>query len=375
MSGTKQTSILYSKRRIAQQRLNPLLKSFKDAHLIAQDARLGASQRELERAIQDLRAELRRYSTSGDKRAKMFAALQAADATLSRIAVTFAQRPSSAEFVSLSSEIDAFLQGKLFGDVESTRSRMIQIIERAVRAESMRGEAEPAVKTINRILSTADRATASTDAHAQAVISLHESLAAAAKQTVDAESEAQSKFDPEDARLGELDSVSHSHEISVAHDCIAAGDLEGSSNHVEKARAIRVEAQTKAAEIHQQIEMREELAAHLAKTLEQRNYDPCQAYYLEGPGGDERPRVIYANNPSGTAHVRLTLWLDGRMTVEVDGVPQGQEEICVDILEAFRKTVEDNGDEFVVRDPGLASKFITRLMPKTREQERQREHE
>jgi hypothetical protein len=109
--------------------------------------------------------------------------------------------------------------------------------------------------------------------------------------------------------------------------------------------------------------------------LERRNYDRCDSYLVEGPGGDERPLVIYAHNPAGKAHVRLTLPLNDQMTIEVDGVADGEEEICVDVLEAFQQALEETGDGLDVIDAGRATRELERSREKKREttQIRQRE--
>jgi hypothetical protein len=92
-----------------------------------------------------------------------------------------------------------------------------------------------------------------------------------------------------------------------------------------------------------------------------------------GPGGDERPLVIYAHNPSGTAHVRVTLMLDGELKIEVDGVPEGEEQVCVDVFEAFRKAVGESGDEFRMVDAGRATPFMRKEAEKMTERRRERE--
>jgi len=61
------------------------------------------------------------------------------------------------------------------------------------------------------------------------------------------------------------------------------------------------------------------------------------------------------------------------MTVEVDGVAEGEEEICVDVLESFKKAVTDSGDEFVVHDAGRAAHFLERLREKSRQRQQERE--
>lgn len=379
MSGTLETQIMRSRLRMARQQLAPLLPALQAARQRAESSRESSasnSRGELEQAIQKLREELRAFRSASTDRASMLEAVRTAEATLLRISGLASVAPSSAELTAAEAEIRGIINGTSLASIDSAREKAGHLVARSARAESLQAEIASSMSALRRLVAAgasppavASRSGEPTE-HAKA---LNSELLAATTATVDAEAGAVARADPDSLRLGAFSAAEHARAIEAARKCLSKNDLDGASAHADVARAVRMASDTRAAEVRQQIEMRDELAAVLAATLEQRNYDKCDAYLQPGPGGDERPLVIYANNPSNTAHVRLTLLLDGRMTVEVDGVAEGEEEICVDVLESFKKAVTDSGDEFVVHDAGRAAHFLERLREKSRQRQQERE--
>ena len=379
MSGTLETQIMRSRLRMARQQLAPLLPALQAARQRAESSRESAasnSRGELEQAIQKLREELRAFRSASTDRASMLEAVRTAEATLLRISGLASVAPSSAELTAAEAEIRGIIEGTSLASIDSARETAGHLVARSARAESLRAEIASSMSALQRLVAAgasppavASRSGGPTE-HAKA---LNSELLAATTATVDAEAGAVARADPDSLRLGGFNAAEHARAIEAARRCLSKNELDGASAHADAARAVRMASDTRAAEVRQQIEMRDELAAVLAATLEHRNYDKCDAYLQPGPGGDERPLVIYANNPSNTAHVRLTLLLDGRMTVEVDGVAEGEEEICVDVLESFKKAVTDSGDEFVVHDAGRAAHFLERLREKSRQRQQERE--
>jgi hypothetical protein len=122
--------------------------------------------------------------------------------------------------------------------------------------------------------------------------------------------------------------------------------------------------------VRERIAQRQEVAKRLAAALEARNYDQVHSYYQGGaPGGDAAPLVLYANSPAGKGHVRVTLGIDASMVVEVDGVAEGEEEVCLDVLDAFARATAADGDQLVIDDYGRARE---RAREQRREPESQR---
>jgi hypothetical protein len=123
--------------------------------------------------------------------------------------------------------------------------------------------------------------------------------------------------------------------------------------------------------VRERIAQRQDVAKRLAAALEARNYDQVQAYYKDGaPGGDAAPLVLYANSPAGKGHVRVTLGIDASMVVEVDGVAEGEEVVCLDVLDAFARATAADGDQLVIDDYGRARESASE-----RDRERRREPE
>jgi hypothetical protein len=366
MSGPKETSIRPSVQRQARRHLSPLLSALQAA--CVQSSSSSSAQKDLEQLLVQLREELRRFEAAGDRRAGMLDAVRKADTCLTRLAAAITKAPTDAEVKSIESEISSLVAGSTVGSIESTRIRATGLLERRRRANAARQEAEVTVHVIRKLLSSDNRAP---DAAAEAA----RKLADATKASIDRERALLRDTSREDLNLGSFDSKGHAAALDAAASSHVKGDLEAAARNIEEARAIRERSQVQAASVRQQITMRDELAAHLASVLERRNYDRCDSYLVEGPGGDERPLVIYAHNPAGKAHVRLTLPLNDQMTIEVDGVADGEEEICVDVLEAFQQALEETGDGLDVIDAGRATRELERSREKKREttQIRQRE--
>ena len=379
MSGTLETQIMRSRLRMARQQLTPLLSALQSARQRAESSRNAATvnaRGELEQAVQKLREELRAFRSTSTDRAPMLEAARTAEATLLRISGLSSVAPSPIELTAAEAEIREIISGTSLASIDSAREKAGHLVARSARAESLRAEIASSMSALQRLLAASAKpatAVGGSEASTEHAKVLNSELLAARTATVDAEAGAVARADTDSLRLGGFDAAEHARAIEAARKCLAKNDLEAGSAHTDAARAIRIASDARAAEVRQQIEMRDELAALLAATLEQRNYDKCDAYLQPGPGGDERPLVIYANNPSNTAHVRLTLLLDGRMTVEVDGVAEGEEEICVDVLESFKKAVTDSGDDFVVHDAGRAARFLERLREKHRQRQQERE--
>lgn len=358
MSGPKETSIRPSLQRLARRQLLPLLTALRSA--CAQGNASSSAQQELAQLVEQLRAELRSFNATGDKRSSMLDAVRTADAALTRLAASLANAPTAAEVQGVDTEVNRLLSGSLLGSIDSTQACVTKLLERRQRANAARREAEATVKVIRQLLAPENRAP---DAAAEAA----RKMADTTKALIDDERALLRDTLREDLNLGCFDTTAHAAALEAAAASHAKGDLESAARKIEEARAIREVALVQAATVRQQIAMRDELAAHLARVLERRNYDRCDSYLVEGPGGDERPLVIYAHNPAGKAHVRLTLPLNDRMTVEVDGVADGEEEICFDVLKAFQQALEESGDGLDVIDAGRAIRALKRRRETQRE--------
>ena len=371
MSGPKQTSIRPSQRRLARRQLAPLVAPLQAAR--AALAKLSAEtcrgvHRDLGDAVRALRAELAKFRGSSESRSSMLAALRSVEACGARLEAAARSAPSSADAEALGAEIGAFMSGNASGSIESVASTARHVLDRAEHLAAAHREALETLDSVRSLMKPTDDAPSDVQRAAT-------KLLAAAKATIQNESKELDADDDTLLALGAFDRAAHDAAIRSAHESLGSGDAEAAAELTDRARSMRLAARLRGSTVRTEIVMRDEIAAHLAATLRDRNYDECQAYLKPGPGGDERPLVIYANNPSGTAHVRITLPLNDSMTIEVDGVADGEEEICVDVLESFQRALEATGDGMDMVDLGRATPFLARVRERALQRERQRERE
>jgi hypothetical protein len=103
---------------------------------------------------------------------------------------------------------------------------------------------------------------------------------------------------------------------------------------------------------------RDQIANAIAESLTERVYDEPVGRYEREKDGVEDPLsnlIVYAAHPSGKGDIRVHLGVDGNVTVEVEGVPQGEEEICRDLLAGIGEATQREELEFDVTDWGRAS--------------------
>jgi len=371
MSGPKHTGYRPSPRRLARRQLAPLAAALGAARASLQelpDQRNMNAADDLERALQSLRAELAKFQGSPDDRAAMLDALRTAEHCRARLAAESRSAPSKQDLDAALTEIDGLLSGSLAGSIDALAAKARALIDQLARDAALEGEAKRTLETVNRLLAAASSATLEAERATRELLE-------AAKAAIDAEAHALAVEDQALLALGSLDRSKHAAALDSARQQLNAGEHEEAAKQVEAARSLRTAARLAGLAVRTKIEMRDELAGHLASTLRAKNYDECHAYLKAGSGGDERPLVIYANNPSGKAHVRITLPLNDEMTIEVDGVADGEEEICVDVLESFQRALEATGDGMDMFDPGRAASFMTRASERMIERGRQRERE
>jgi hypothetical protein len=374
MSGLSLAEIRMSRIRQARQQLAPLakrLESLASVEAASSEGRQVAA--DLARSIEELRKELATFTTSGAVRGTMLGSLQSAKACVDRLAGALANDPT--DVATCLQALNDLMAGKPGPSLSEAKRQAELVIERVVRGQAARTEARKVTNIIRGMLAAPAASAGSSAAPQQAEASRRysEELARVASDAVRTEMEALRQSDAEEMRLGGLDAGRHAATLAAAKSAINAGKIEEAAQRVDDARQQRVAATNLAAERRLRIAMRDELASSLARTLEERHYDRCDSYLQPGAGGEERPLVIYAHNPSGTAHVRVTLMLDGELKIEVDGVPEGEEQVCVDVFEAFQRAVGESGDEFRMVDAGRAAPFLHRERERVVERRRERE--
>jgi hypothetical protein len=102
---------------------------------------------------------------------------------------------------------------------------------------------------------------------------------------------------------------------------------------------------------------REQIANAIAQSLVERVYDEPVGRFERVVEGIEDPLsklIIYAAHPSGKGDIRVHLGVDGQVQVEVGGVPDGEEEICRDLLAGIGAAAATEDLAFEVTDWGRA---------------------
>ena len=100
-------------------------------------------------------------------------------------------------------------------------------------------------------------------------------------------------------------------------------------------------------------ENRWDLAQSIMQALCDSNYD-SPSYYQEREQDALSNICIVAAAPGGVGNVRMNVALDGKVSFEVENIPEGREKLCVDAIRSMQDKLTDNGVSFNVTDWGRA---------------------
>ena len=370
MSGPKSTHVRPSRSRAARQRLHHLLPTLRDAESEAQSVRSSSDLERLESLIRSLRTELSHFQTAAERRGEALGVVRNSERSLANSRKVLSSLPHAAEFATMARSIEFALDGDSTVSVDRIRMDAEHLLARTSEAQAAAEQIRGRISAVERALTAARPARGRDSDIGQIERDFDADIRDAIEQAVDAEGRALANAPSDTVSLGGLDSAAHEQLLATARECARKADVDAANAAISEARKLREHAAHRGGEIRERIVQRKELASRLAAALESRNYDAVQAYY-NGPGdlSDAAPLVLYASNPSGKAHVRVTLGIDGSMVVEVDGVADGEEEVCLDVLATFSRTVADGGDELEFHDLGRANN-ARRQPSRTKERER-----
>ena len=151
--------------------------------------------------------------------------------------------------------------------------------------------------------------------------------------------------------------------------------LEEAKRLIESAASLRIGAESQAQTNLELIRERDLVAAHLADHLSQLNYDAPDVYLTDEEKTSELSNlVIYAQNPNGRGNVRIELGIEGSIKLEIDGVPEGEEVICMSLLEGFQEASRRAEMEFTIDDYGRAAQALAQTpRERIKQYERMRE--
>ena len=367
MSGPKTTRIRPSPQRLHDQQLAPLMASVEQAASEACQEQGATIHADLSTALDRLRAKLRTFQDVGGARSAMLAAAREAEAALARVRGGIAGAPAESFVRTLLASMREARSSGTENSIGALRREAERVLDAAETARSARREAERLRQTIEGFCGSG--------CQGADFKQFDEGLRQTARAELDAESAAVAALGTNDLTLGGVDGGSLRSLLQQADHAIDVGKIEQAARHLAAVRAMRVAAVQKVSQVRKLIELRDALAGNIADALCQRNYDEPHCYLAEGPGGEDRPLVLYAQNPAGTAHVRLTLNLDGGMRVEVDGVADGEEELCLDVLGTLDRAVAAEGDQLEVLDLGRAKQALERAKQRGTEIEREQRRE
>lgn len=367
MSGPKTTRIRPSPQRLHDQQLAPLMVSVEQAASEACHEQGATTHADLSAALDRLRAKLRTFEDVGGTRSAMLAAAREAEAALARVSDGIAGAPTEGLLRTLLASMRESRSSGTENSIAALRREAEGVLAASETARSARREAERLRQAIDGFCGSGSQGAN--------VKQLDEGVRQAARAELDAESAAVAALGANDLTLGGVDEGFLRGLLQQAGHAIDVGKIEEAARHLAAVRASRVAAVQKTAQVRKLIELRDALAGNIAEALCRRNYDDPHCYLAEGPGGEERPLVLYAQNPAGTAHVRVTMAVDGGMRVEVDGVADGEEELCLDVLGTLDRAVAAEGDQLEVLDLGRAKQALERANQRGTEIEREQRRE
>ncbi len=369
MSGTKHANLEGSQRREARQRLGAFVQLLQAQ--AAACASIPANEKggitELDTAARSIRAELAQFKVQAGARRDMLDAARTAEQTLARLS----KSPviDAAEFTNILHSIERLIAGTSAESIESLELSAHELLARGAVAEATQAEIQTSTSAIRDLLSAANpknpSQTSTPTSISAAAERMRAALDASASSTIRKESDAASAMSLDAQRFQTLLASQHAGFIDAATRAVANGKHEAATAAVSSASQLRIHAEHKAAELRQKIIERDVIAAELAHALQQRNFDKCHVYLQEPARDETAPLVIYAHNPLESGHVRVTIALDGKMTVEVDGVAEGEEQICLDALGTITDSLARLDETLTIQDFGRAGYIRDRVRATT----------
>ena len=384
MSGKKIGHVAPSPRRQVQRLLGPL------APLVAQakvkcaplsDTSSTNAIVNLRTSLADIRKQLGEFKKDASRRQMLDSAYDA-DQVLAKADAQIANLPASARFDAVGAAISAAVYSGDLSAAYSVQSQAMELVQLAEGAAATQREVSAAVAGLRKLFSPSGLVgrvtlvTASSTGNVSKVASnWRQEQSQALQQSIKEEGHGATQMSEEDKVLGRFDKSEHDKLLAQATAQADALLMGKALENIQKARALRTEAAVAAARVRELIRERQLTAVHLAKKLTALNYDEPDIY-LEGDAdqGDAAPLVIYCNNPSGVAHVRVTITIDGKLSIDIENVGEGEEETCVALLKGFQESLGAIEQDFKIDDYGrAAAKQLESAPEKVREKQRERE--
>lgn len=100
-------------------------------------------------------------------------------------------------------------------------------------------------------------------------------------------------------------------------------------------------------------QQRDEIAQAIMYALYKANFDTPE-YYLQEGDNSLSGLCVVAAAPGGVGDMKLTIDLAGRTSFEVENIPEGHEQLCIDQIRSLQQRLSESGVRFDVTDWGRA---------------------
>lgn len=357
MSGRKVGHVIPSQRLQIQRVLGPLAAQLELVHhkcleLLSEDSKTGIV--EVRKQLAALRAELKQYKQATPRRETLDAAFDVEN-LLSRFDALLVSTAFETQFKNVSASIVSVIARGDISHLPTVKSSTCSLIETANKAISLHREA---AKVFSEIKREAAAAVAAGSKNFTLEDVAPRAIAAAALDCINHEVDEASRIVSDDLKFGKFDVLKHAAIITEARRAAQQADPKKLDAALVSARSLRFDAAQLAAEMRVRINERAKIAEHLAERLKQLNYDAPDMYLDGEEFGEMAPFVLYATNPSGIANVRVTMPIDGKLIIEINGVAEGEEKTCVSLLEGFAEALRTIEQKFQVTDYGRAQSKV-----------------
>ncbi len=148
----------------------------------------------------------------------------------------------------------------------------------------------------------------------------------------------------------------HTRSLQNAKALLAAQDIPRAKKALELAETVRAEAAEQALRNRQAAERNQQIAEAVMQALCDRHYNTPQYGYLKQ--GDQLSGLqIRADVPNrdGKGNIRIDLHIDGTTVFELENVPNGEEQICRNMVTSIAEAVSKADMNLEVKDWGRAS--------------------
>ena len=369
MSGRKAGYVTPSPRLQLQRVLGPLATQLSNvrndcSELLSEHSQTGVA--ELREQLSLLRKQLQQFNQSSSRRDGLDAAYDA-EQLLHRFESALGGQPLANQFENINALIESTIASGNLPALPAVVASAQQLIERATAAVVIQREVSKVLGEIQKV-SPSSSSVGSAGKPAMKERSSELSLAeiatraivSAARESIDVEAREAGGITTDDATLGELDRAKHTQALAEARNAAEKADIKTCDNAVRDARLLRLDAARRATAMRIRIAERDTMAAHLSERLKQLNYDaPDIRLVGTDEQGEMAPLVLYAANPSGRANVRVTMPIDGELIIEIDGVAEGEERTCVELLAGFSEAMKAIEQDFKITDFGRAQHAVS----------------